>query len=536
MSVANIQVLITGAGPTGLSMGNLLARMDIPFLLIDQKPYPSRESKAFGVHARTLEIFDQLGIAQKAVKQGNIDNTVHLLIRNKEAAKIRLGEIIPGESSYPYFLILAQNKTEQLLADALESLGQKVQWEHELTYIREEGEGIRVRIKEPSGEEKELYLQYLIGCDGAGSFVREQAGFSFEGKTYSPTFYLADGELDWEKPHGDIYFSLAPGYLSGIFSFAEENKYRIFNFLNSRVNKKEGNLSPEDFQQILDSNPWLYQQLKNPDWFSVFKIHSRITNRFQKGRIFLAGDAAHVHSPAGGQGMNTGIQDAYNLAWKLALVVKGTAAPALLDTYHEERHLIAQNLHRTTDRFFQLMIQQSKLGEFFRLWLFPKGFRFVTGIEWLRQRVLRRASQIAIKYRFSSLSHEGSAKGFYRKAPKAGDRAPYTKIRIEGRETDIFQLFKCTHFSLLIGIADPEDHRANRIASYFQTYAKLPLEVHILSKMKGGYSFHQFYGIKKEAMFLIRPDGHICFRTASLEQAEIDYYLDLMADRKKELK
>lgn len=531
MNNAHIPVLITGAGPTGLTMANLLARMDIPFLLIDKKPHPSRESKAFGIHARTLEIFDQLGIAEKAIHQGNIDNTVHVLIKNKEAAKFRLREIIPGESSFPYFLILAQHKTEQLLMDALESQGQKVHWEHELTHFSEKGEEKLAKIKGPSGEEQFVQFQYLLGCDGASSFVREQAGFAFEGKTYSPTFYLADGALDWAHPHGDIYFCMAPGHISGIFSFAEKNKYRIFNFLNTRIDKKNGNLSREDFQEILDSNPYLDQQLKNPDWFSIFKIHSRITNVFQKGSIFLAGDAAHVHSPAGGQGMNTGIQDAYNLAWKLALVVKDSAAPALLNSYHEERHKIAHNLHKTTDRFFQLMISQNKLGDLFRLHIFPRGFNVVTSIKGLRQQVLRRASQIAIKYRFSSLSLEVSAKGFYRKAPRAGDRAPYTKTWWKGEEADIFQLFKCTHFILLIAVYNPDDHRAVKIADYFRRKVSMPMEVHILAKSTGTSSFYKTYGIKKEAMFLIRPDGHIGFRTSRLAITEIENYLALISGK-----
>lgn len=526
MKVTNIPVLITGAGPTGLSMANLLAKWDIPFLLIDKKPQASRESKAFGVHARTLEIFNQLGLGQKAIQEGNIDNTVRILVKNKEVGKFRLKEIIPGESNFPYFLILPQNKTEKLLIDSLEAQGQKVHWEHELIYFKEEKRGIRARIKESSGEEKDIQFQYILGCDGASSFVRESGGFLFEGKTFSPTFYLADGELDWKMPHGDIYFMLAPGHLSGIFSFAEKNKYRIFNFLNTQIDKKEGDLSSDDFQQILDSNPYLHKELKNPEWFSVFKIHSRITNSFSKGRVFLAGDAAHVHSPAGGQGMNTGIQDAYNLAWKLALVVKGTAAPPLLNSYQEERHKIARNLHNTTDRFFHLMTQRNKFANFFRLHVFPRGFNFVTGIKWVRQQVFRRASQIAIKYRFSSLSKETSVNGFYRKAPRAGDRAPYTEISLYEKEMDLFQLFKCTHFTLLVAVAEPGNQQGSEVADYFKEHAKLPMEVHILAKNSGANNFHKLYGIKKDALFLIRPDGHIGFRTANLDCAEVKNYLE----------
>ncbi|MEX0721801.1 MAG: FAD-dependent monooxygenase [Balneolaceae bacterium] len=231
------KVLITGAGPTGLSCANLLAKMDIPFLLIDKNPQPSKESKAFAIHARTLEIFDQLGIADRAVSEGNTDNTLHLINKDKEVGKFRFTEILPGETNYPHVLVLPQDNTEKLMTEALEEKGQKVHWTHKLTNLSQNKDRVTATIKLPSGEETEKEFQYVIGCDGAGSKVRDKAGFSFKGKTFSSTFYLADSEIKWKFSHGDIYFIFSRGYLSGLFSFPEKNKYRLFNFLNSSVQR-----------------------------------------------------------------------------------------------------------------------------------------------------------------------------------------------------------------------------------------------------------------------------------------------------------
>ncbi|TXK48069.1 FAD-dependent oxidoreductase [Pontibacter qinzhouensis] len=516
-------ILIAGAGPTGLTLANLLARMEIPFLLIDKNPHPSRESKAFAVQARTLEIFDQLGIAQKAIIQGKAENTLHLLVKDKEVFKFTLNEILPGETAFPYILIIPQDQTEKLLEEALQAQQQQVLWEHELTHFKEDAAGVTATMKGPDGEEKQVQVQYLVGCDGARSTVREQAGFSFEGKTFSPTFYLADCELDWQFPHGDIYFTVAPGNLSIFFSFKEKNRYRLFNFLTKALDENKKELSAQEVQKILDANPYIKAKLKSSDWTSVFRIHARHTDSFRKGSIFLAGDAAHVHSPAGGQGMNTGIKDAYNLAWKLALVIRGNAAPALLETYHEERYVIAKNLHNTTDRFFQLIIAQHTLAKLFRLYVFPKLVKTIASVSWLRTKGARRISQIAVKYRFSSLSKEGKS-GFTDKAPKPGDRIPYAAVKIFGEEKTTHQLVGCTQFTLFIAVADPDNEQAKQLCQFVQDKIQVPVQVHLLTRSTAGSSFFDLYGIQENALFIIRPDSHIGFRTSQLDAQEVENY------------
>ncbi|AHM59652.1 2-polyprenyl-6-methoxyphenol hydroxylase-like oxidoreductase [Flammeovirgaceae bacterium 311] len=521
-------VLIVGAGPTGLTMANLLARMEVPFMLIDKAPHPSRESKAFGVHARSLEIFHQLGIAHKAVEAGNVDNTVHMLSREKEIAAIRVNKILPGKTMYPYFLVLPQNKLEELLVDSLHKYDEKIYWQHRLTGIREEQDYLLATIEGVTGEVQELKFSYLLGCDGASSLVREQGGFKYKGKTFSPTFYLADAELDWRLPHGDIYFTIAPGHLSIIFSFREKNKYRIFNFLNTLSQKPEENISGDQFQEILDTNPYLEKQLKQPDWLSVYKIHARITDQFQKGNIFLAGDAAHVHSPVGGQGMNTGIQDAYNLAWKLKLVLRGLVSPALLASYHEERYTIARTLHNTTDRYFQLMISRGRASDFFRLNVFPRLFQLVTKIGWIRNKVFMRVSQLAIHYKSGSLSKASPHKQFFSNGPKAGERAPYVSVWHAGRATVTHALLRCTHFTLFVVANAGEGEPACTPAEVLKADTGFPLDVFKLHARENKL-FMDAYGVKSRAMFLIRPDGHIAYKSSRIEFSEIRKYLEQLS-------
>ncbi|MEX0646801.1 MAG: FAD-dependent monooxygenase [Balneolaceae bacterium] len=523
-------ILITGAGPTGLTLANLLARMGIPFFLIDKKSHPSRESKAFGIQARSLEIFDQIGFAQKAIREGIVDNTVHLVIKGKETARLDLENFVPGETRYPHLLILPQDRTEKLMIEALKEHEEKVQWEHELTQLKEHKNGVNATIKISAGEEINRQFSYIIGCDGAGSTARNLAGFSFKGKTYTPTFYLADCELKDELHHGDVYFMIGPGYLSGLFSFPEKNRFRIFNFLNRSVTKNEDNdLSPGDVQKILDDNPYIRLKAKNVDWTSVFKIHSRITENFNKGRIFLAGDAAHVHSPAGGQGMNTGIQDAYNLAWKLNLVVKEKANPRLLHTYHEERWPIAQNLHTTTDRLFQVVTQQNRWMDLFRFYVVPSVFKTVFGLKTLRKQNLRRFSQLAIKYRNSSLNKTSIENLFRRRAPRPGDRAPWCKILLDGEAADVYRVFNPTWFTILIASSETKNEYAETFYEQVQGMSGLPpVNIFMIYKKPAGFNFFNKYGIKKNGVFIIRPDTHIGYRSSGFHAGEIEGYFSMI--------
>jgi len=517
-------VLIAGAGPTGLMLANLLSLWDISFCLVEKKPNLSKESKAFNLHARSLEIFDQLDITEKALQKGDNDIKVHILKNGKVAATLGLNNFLPGETPHPYMLILPQDITEYLLYDSLDDQKNRVLWQHQLIEFDQTDTGIEASIIDSNEKEVKCKAKYIIGCDGAGSRVRKQAGITYEGKTHSSTFYLADAEIRWNYTHGDVYFSLAKDHITAFFPFREKNQYRIFNFLNRAVNKSEGEkLTRDDIQMIVDSNPSHNISVLKPEWTSVFKIHSRLPDFFQKRRVLLAGDAASAHSPAGGQGMNTGLQDSYNLAWKLALVLNGKAGERLLGTYHKERFKIAENLHKTTDRFFSLMTMDSFIAGLFRSKIFPSLFKFLTAIGSIRKRALRRFSQIAIHYRFSSLNTNHSTGGFKRNAPKAGDRFPYVRFMLNNQPTDTFRLLAYDRFTAII--ATPEEVH-DGVESLKKQLERIPVPVRtfVIPAAGGGIDFHKALGVKKEALFIIRPDGHIGLRSGSLINTSAAYY------------
>jgi len=523
----NPDVLIVGAGPTGLTLANLLAMSGVDFMIIDSKEKPSQDSKAFGIHARSLEVFGQLGIADKFIAEGNVDNTFHILSREHEMARFKLSTILPGETPYPYFLILPQDKTENILVDALNKKDQSVQWKHQLVNLTNTDQTFSAEIKEENGNHHHIYPRYIIGCDGADSTVRKKAGISFKGKSFTSAFLLADVELDTLLIHGDVYFAIAPNHLSVIFSYKKNDHYRVFNFINSALDKrKKEKLTTAEIQQILDDNPSFHARVKSKQWSSVYNIHCRVSEKFVKGNVLLAGDAAHVHSPVGGQGMNTGIQDAFNLAWKIKWVIEHPSASKIIQSYHPERYPIARNLHYSTDKFFQLLVQKKYPIDLFRMYILPYAFRLLSHRIFLKV-LFRRVSQIAIKYRNSSLSKNYGYTGLSFFSPKAGDRAPWVEVTFKKERRSIYEILDYRSFNLLLA-GGPDEYGA--VIKFLQKLVtlRLPmLKVYFFTE-KENQLFYNIYGVKGTAMFLIRPDGHIGLRSGEVSINELkNYYNNL---------
>jgi 2-polyprenyl-6-methoxyphenol hydroxylase-like FAD-dependent oxidoreductase len=516
------EVLIVGAGPTGLTMANLLAKSEVTFMLIDKSSGPAKNSKAFGIHARTLEVFHQIGIAEKCIQAGRTDNTIRIVVKGKVAAEFSASEIVPGKTRYPYFLILPQNETEQLLEEALEDKGHKVKWDHELLDLERHDSRVDAMIKIPGKGKSKMSFRYVIGCDGAESIVKEVAGFTFKGKTIQETFFLADCKLNWDLEHPGIYFIFSPNYLSAVFSYKQKDSYRFFNFLNP-INEdlEKEDFSKENLRDLLDSDPYVKAKASEISWLSVFRIHNLYAENFRNGNIFIAGDAAHVHSPAGAQGMNTAIQDACNLAWKIALVIKGMASEKLLDTYNEERHFIAKNLYNVTDRFFRIMTNKSPLGNFFRINIFPALFRTLTSFETIRNKSLMRMSQLSVKYPKSSLNRKGrNAPGS--NSPVAGQRVPYCQLIIEGIATDTLQLSETYHFSVIIAYTEENQLKAFAVKEFYQRNFNYPVKVYLFLQSKNPLLF-KTWGITDTAVYIIRPDGHIIFGSSALETISLEF-------------
>ncbi len=443
MEIIKTDIVIVGGGPTGLSLACQLTRYGVDFVVIEKNEGVTKFSKALGVQARTLEIYEQLGLAERAVERGEISDRAQLLANGKVRGEMRIGEIGQGMSPYPYLLFLEQSKNEELLYEYLRGHGRDVLWQTELESFSQDREGVTARIKTADGETRTVEAKYLVGCDGASSRVRQELGLRFEGSTFERLFFVADARVEWDLPHGVLQVALARDVFTAFFPMKGEKRYRIIGTFPEGVNKEAGEVAYEEIERQIKTQAKIKLEITEVKWFSLYKVHSRRVNKFSEGRCFVAGDAAHIHSPAGAQGMNTGIQDAYNLAWKLALVVKGQAGERLLETYSEERLKNAERLLQTTDRLFELAAGSNRILSLIRTTVFPRVAGQLVKLRAIRKRLFPLISQIAINYRGASLSRIGSnGDGF---KVKAGDRMPY--FEVEGQS--VYDALREPKFHLL---------------------------------------------------------------------------------------
>src|SRR5213076_1488282 len=448
-------VIIVGAGPTGLMLANQLVRRGVCARIIDRHAGPARESRALGVQARTLEIYSHLGIADQAVALGKRADGAVLWAQGRRAARVPLGDIGRDVSPYPYLLVLGQDDNERLLGEALRAQGMAVEWKTELVGLAQDTDHVTATLKNPGGTRSEVTVPWLAGCDGARSSVRELSGIAFEGAPYQHVFFVADVQMTGSMIPDVLNVYLWRSGFHLVFPMRGTDHWRIVGILPPHLRGRD-DLTFEDTIPSLRHEAGAELSFQSCNWYSTYRIHHRRAARFHDRRCFLLGDAAHIHSPVGGQGMNTGLQDAYNLAWKLALVVSGRAAAALLDSYEDERLPVAERLLSTTDRAFSLVVADSWLAGLFRTRVVPKILAFVMGLNWVQRLVFRTISQIGIRYRNSSLSE--TLAGLPEAAPRAGDRFPWLRLKFQpnGLTEDLFGKLDDTRFNLIVvGQASP---------------------------------------------------------------------------------
>lgn len=495
----NTDVIIIGAGPTGLSLACQLIRYGIDFVIIEKSAGVTPFSKALGVHARTLEIYEQLDIAQKAVTQGVIAGKVRMLEGGEIRGEVDLSNVGQGLSAYPYMLVLEQNKNEQLLYEYMLSHGQDVLWHTELESFSQAPAGVTAHVKNSAGASQTIEAQYLVGCDGPKSPVRHGLGLSFEGSTFERLFYVADVQIDWKFSHDALQVCLARNSVVAFFPMRGEKRYRIVGSFPEGLDKNEGEILYEEIERRIQEEAELTLDISHVNWFSVYKVHTRHVNQFSVGRCFLAGDAAHIHTPAGGQGMNTGIQDAYNLAWKMALVLKGEAHARILETYNEERLPNAHRLLETTDRMFNLAAGSDWLFGLIRTTVFPPLAKYILSFAAVKERFFRLISQIGITYREGSLSwHEGDGEF----TVKAGDRMPY--FLVDGKS--IYDRLREPKFHLLTFSDGQLD---DQLTSGEVESADTPLVDHHVIPLSPHVA--EIFGSDKSFKVLLRPDNYIGF-------------------------
>src|SRR5215213_3683339 len=393
--------LIVGAGPTGLTLAIELARRGVPFRIIDREAERTRSSRAIGTQARTVEVFRLMGIPETALEPAARPRALRFAERDRTLARIAFGDGTPGAS--PRLISMDESDTERMLEQRLEQLGGRVERRTQLLGFRVEGERVTATLQRPDAT-SELETRFLVGADGAHSTVRHEAGIGFAGAAYPQRFLLADLDIDWELPHDEGHIWIGDNGLVAAIPLPGERRYRVIVPLPpayaAKEYQSEAAIATEAEIFLAQRTGLPLRRVGDPIWASAFRIQRRQADRYRSGPVFLAGDAAHVHSPVGGQGMNTGIQDAFNLGWKLALAARDQAAPGLLDTYQAERHPIAQGVLRGTHLGTRLFLAQNPVMRAVR----ERAVPAIVGITPVRRRILAAISQLAIGYRGSFLS------------------------------------------------------------------------------------------------------------------------------------
>src|SRR5438477_2365598 len=407
-------------------LANQLGRRGVRTLIIDRHAGPSLQTRALGVQARTLEIYSKLGIVDRALELGKAGTGANMWSQGRWMGRVPLGEAGRSVTPYPFILILGQDDNERIMGDRLRDWGMSVQWNTELIGLEQEASQVTATLKQPDGTTRKVSTAWIGGCDGAHSAVRELCGITFPGAPYEHVFFVADTEVTGGMVPDEVNVYLWRDGFHLFFPMRGKDRWRVIGILPKKLREKDDvtfdELSP-DIRREAGAN----LAFKQCSWFSTYRIHHRAAEKFRDRRCFLLGDAAHVHSPMGGQGMNTGLQDAYNLAWKLALVVNGRADAALLDSYAAERIPVARRLLATTDRAFVLVVSDSWLAGLFRTRILAKIAAFAMTFERPKQLAFRTLSQTGIAYRESPLSK--SLPGLPGGAPRAGDRFPWLQLK-----------------------------------------------------------------------------------------------------------
>ena len=508
-------VLIVGAGPTGLMLANQLGRRNVRVRIIDRHSAPSRETRALGVQARTLEIYSKLGIVDRALELGTRGTGANLWSGGRKMARVPLGDAGSGVSPYPFILVLGQDDNERIMGERLRAWGLSVEWNTELLGLEQQPGHVAVALKSPDGTTGRITAGWVAGCDGAHSSVRELNGIRFPGAPYEHVFFVADVQVTGNMVPGEVNVYLLRSGFHLLFPMRGQDHWRIVGILPEALRARED----VKFEAVIPSvRDALGSSLafKACDWFSTYRIHHRCASRFRDRRCFLLGDAAHIHSPVGAQGMNTGLQDAYNLAWKLALVVQDQADEALLESYENERLPLAQQLLNTTDRAFRLVVSDNWLLGCLRTQILARLGAFALGIEPLQRAAFRTISQTGIHYRNSALSQYLERPP--NRGPQAGDRFPWLKLKLHagGPVEDLFQGLDDTRFNLLaIGQSWPHGG-SEPVGDLLRSYVLPddPLNAAELARAR----------IPRPAFYLIRPDGYVGLCGSRLDTTAMKRY------------
>jgi 2-polyprenyl-6-methoxyphenol hydroxylase-like FAD-dependent oxidoreductase len=499
--VSPSDVLIIGAGPTGLVLALWLSKLGIKVRIIDKTATSGTTSRALAVQARTLELYRQLDLADAVVQQGHKVSAVNLWVKGQPQARLPFEDLGKGLTPYSFLEIFPQDQHERLLIERLQRFGIEVERQTELTGFVDQGDTIRAQLRTADGQEQLCETQYLAGCDGARSTVRKTLGTDFPGGTYQQVFYVADVDAEGPAINGELHVDLDEADFLAVFPLAGEGRARLIGTVRDERAEDAEHLTFEDVGRRAMDN--LKVKVNRVNWFSTYHVHHRVAAHFRAGRAFLLGDAAHVHSPAGGQGMNTGIGDAINLAWKLAAVLNGSAPDSLLDSYEAERIEFARQLVATTDRAFNFVTAEGRIANLVRTRLAPLLIPKMTALGPVRDYLFRTVSQITLNYRGMPLS-AGSAGHVH-----GGDRLPWVA---DGDSDNFASLAQPSWQIHVYGVA------SHRLIEWCAAHS-MPLYVFPWTPA------HDSAGLTRDAFYLLRPDTYVALVDDTGDPTTLDRYL-----------
>ena len=479
------KVLISGAGPVGLTLANELMRHGISVRIVDKSAQRTDKSKALVLWSRTLELLDDAGYAQNFMSSGMQVHGAQISTGKQVIAKISFDSV---NSRFAYALAIAQSETERVLEERLNAAGVAVERRVELTGFTDKGASVEATLTKASGERETVEADWLVGCDGAHSAVRHGLGFGFEGSTLPSHWALADGPIPGLEPKDNLHIYW---HRDGILAFFPiiGDRWRVVANIGPA---KEGEVHPDP--TLAEINALMAHRgspdivMSDPVWLAAFRINERKVQDYAKGRVFLAGDAAHIHSPAGGQGMNTGMQDVFNLAWKLALVIDGAAKPSLLDSYSKERSAVGDRVLKNASQMTDAATLSNPLLQELRNTI----LRFAVSFPLIQHKIADQLAEMDIGYPDSPLTAKN---GHIASGPKSGERWPHKLPEGTGGQK----------FTAL----GPADIVTALAAKFPKLVVALPAG--------------------DTALRLIRPDGYVGFAGGSQDAAHAETYLAALA-------
>jgi 2-polyprenyl-6-methoxyphenol hydroxylase-like FAD-dependent oxidoreductase len=531
-----IDVLIVGAGPTGLALAYQLRRLGISFRIIDKNPAPSTTSKAIGLQYRVSEVLTWMGLFERFRARGVAGTGINFYANGEHLLELRLDRLtgMSGQGAFgPQSIVVPQSVTEGLLIDALRERGVEIERDTAFVAFTQSDERVVSRLQCADGSEELVESRYLVSCEGAHSLIRKQAGISFAGKTYPLAYMMADVEADWPLDRNQICVWFNEDGMFSAIPMPGERRWRLFVESGKQVDEGATEVTLDLIRRLLAERIGdRTTQLSNPTWLTEFRISCRMVDRFRAGRVFLAGDAAHIHSPTGGQGITTGVQDAYNLAWKLGMVLHGAAPDALLDTYGEERTMAVRSVLHSTDQVTKVMLTHSRAGRLLRDYVVLPLLRSRA----MQKRITRKLSQLDFTYRGQQLSAHQESRLGAQALVGAGDRTPDVLFhdRLAGTQTSLFAILGRSRLVALIGCDQWRVNAGERLRS---ALGQLGIESYlVLAKatqtdgaartlIDATGEFQRLYGARGEFLYLIRPDGYVGLFQRPIDVRKLRAYL-----------